>query len=57
MLRIKRSLRRPRRRPAKLHSDKENDAKHYRTECREQGVTPCVARRKIDSSERLGRYR
>ena len=43
---------RPRRRPAKLHADKAYD--HRR--CR-RGITPRIARRGIESSERLGRHR
>ena len=54
---ITRPLGRPRRRPAKLHADKAYDAKHCRTECRERSVTPRIARRKIESSQRLGRHR
>jgi IS5 family transposase len=54
---IKRPLGRPRRRPAKLHADKGYDAKHCRTECRERSVTPRIARRKIESSQHLGRHR
>ncbi len=54
---IKRPLGRPRRRPAKLHADKGYDAAHCRAECRERSVTPRIARRKIESSEKLGRHR
>ena len=54
---IKRPLGRPRRRPAKLHADKGYDAKHCRAECRERSVTPRIARRGIESSEKLGRHR
>jgi transposase len=54
---IKRPLGRPRRRPAKLHADKAYDAAHCRAECRERHVTPRIARRKIESSEKLGRHR
>jgi transposase len=54
---IKRPLSRPRRRPDKLHADKAYDAAHCRAECRARGVTPRIARRKIESSERLGRHR
>jgi IS5 family transposase len=54
---IKRPLGRPRRRPAKLHTDKGYDAAHCRTECRQRGVIPRIARRGIESSEKLGRYR
>ena len=54
---IKRPLGRPRRRPAKLHADKGYDAAHCRAECRERSIIPRIARRGIESSERLGRYR
>jgi transposase len=54
---IKRPLGRPRRRPAKLHTDKGYDAAHCRAECRERTVIPRIARRGIESSEHLGRYR
>jgi transposase len=54
---IKRPLGRPRRRPAKLHADKGYDAAHCRAECRARSIIPRIARRKIDSSEKLGRYR
>ena len=54
---IKRPLGRPRQRPDKLHGDKGYDAAHCRAECRQRGITPRIARRKIESSERLGRHR
>jgi transposase len=54
---IKRPLGRPRQRPAQLHADKSYDAAHCRAECRQRGITPRIARRKIESSERLGRHR
>jgi transposase len=54
---IKRPLGRPRKRPDKLHADKAYDAAHCRAACRQRGITPRIARRGIDSSERLGRYR
>jgi transposase len=54
---IKRPLGRPRRRPDKLHADKGYDAAHCRAACRARRVTPRLARRKIESSEKLGRYR
>jgi len=49
--------RRPRKRPAKLHADKANDSTDLRRSLRARGITPRIARRGIDSSERLGRYR
>jgi transposase len=54
---IKRPLGRPRKRPDKLDADKGYDAQHCREECRARGITPRIARRGIESSERLGRYR
>jgi transposase len=48
---------RPRRRPAKLHADKAYDDAALRRELRKRGIIPRIARRGVDSSERLGRYR
>jgi IS5 family transposase len=48
---------RPRKRPAKLHADKAYDSQPLRAELRRRGITPRIARRGIESSERLGRYR
>ncbi|MDE4915141.1 IS5 family transposase [Methylobacterium sp. 092160098-2] len=48
---------RPRYRPDKLHADKAYDARPRRHECRARGIVPRIARRGIESSERLGRYR
>lgn len=53
-----RSRRGPRRRrPAKLHADKGYDYSELRAYCRRLGITPRIARRGIESSERLGRWR
>ena len=53
-----RSRRGPRRRrPDKLHADKGYDADHLRAECRRRGIAPRIARRGIEASERLGRWR
>jgi transposase len=53
-----RSRRGPRRRkPVKLRADKGYDYEHLRAWLRERGITPRIARRGIDSSERLGRHR
>jgi transposase len=54
---IARPLGRPRRRPAKLDADKSYDARHCRAACRRRGITPRIARRGIESRERLGRHR
>ena len=48
---------RPRRRPDKLHADKAYDHHRCRAECRKRRVTPRIAGRRVDSSERLGRHR
>jgi IS5 family transposase len=48
---------RPRRRPKKLHADKAYDHQRCRAECRARSITPRIARRRVDSSERLGRHR
>ena len=48
---------RPRKRPRKLHADKADDSQPLRTELRQRGITPRIARRGIESSERLGRHR
>lgn len=50
-------LGRPRRRPDKLHADKAYDSAQFRHELRRRGIQPRIARRGIDSSERLGRFR
>ena len=48
---------RPRKRPAKLHADKAYDARSLRDSLRRRGITPRIARRGIESKERLGRVR
>ncbi len=48
---------RPRQRPTKLHADKGYDYSRCRRALRERGIIPRIARRGIDSSERLGRFR
>ena len=48
---------RPRKRPAKLHADKAYDSLELRRVLRARGITPRIARRGVDSSERLGRHR
>ena len=48
---------RPRRRPDKLHADKAYDHRRCRRECRSRGIRPRIARRGVESSQRLGRYR
>jgi IS5 family transposase len=48
---------RPRKRPTKLHADKAYDFPRCRNALRSRGIIPRIARRGIESSERLGRYR
>jgi transposase len=48
---------RPRKRPAKLHADKGYDHDRCRRACRARGIKPRIARRGVESSERLGRHR
>ncbi len=48
---------RPRKRPAKLHADKAFDFARCRRACRKRGIIPRIARRGVESSERLGRHR
>lgn len=48
---------RPRKRPLKLHADKGYDYARCRRALRSRGIIPRIARRGIESSERLGRYR
>jgi IS5 family transposase len=48
---------RPRRRPRKLHADKAYDHRRCREECRTRGIAPRIARRGIESSQRLGKHR
>jgi transposase len=53
-----RSRRGPRRRkPDKLHADKAYDSAEIRSWLRERGIVPRIARKGIESSERLGRFR
>ncbi|MEV5646491.1 transposase, partial [Streptomyces flaveolus] len=48
---------RRRRRPGKLHGDKGYDYNHLRRWLRGRGITPRIARKGTDSSQRLGRHR
>ena len=48
---------RPRKRPAKLHADKGYDFPEKRRALRKHGITPRIARRGVESSQRLGRHR
>ncbi|WP_244173589.1 IS5 family transposase [Streptomyces recifensis] len=46
-----------RRRPGRLHADKGYDYDRLRTWLRSRGITPRIARKGIESSQRLGRHR
>lgn len=48
---------RPRRRPGKAHADKGYDFRKCRAACWARGIVPRIARRGIESKDRLGRYR
>ena len=48
---------RPRKRPGKLHADKAYDFGRCRKALRKRGIKARIARRGIESSERLGRHR
>lgn len=48
---------RRRRKPAKLHADKGYDYAHLRRWFRERGITHRIARKGVESSQRLGRHR
>jgi len=47
----------PRKRPAKLHGDKAYDMERCRRACRVRRIIDRIARKGIESKERLGRYR
>ena len=48
---------RPRRRPEKLHADKGYDYARCRRFLRKRGIQARIARRGVESSEKLGRHR
>jgi transposase len=48
---------RPRKRPGKLHLDKGYDYPRCRRALRRRSITPRIARRGIEPSNRLGRHR
>ena len=54
---IKKPRGRPRKRPKKLHADKAYDFPRCRKALRKRGITPRIARRGIESGEKLGRHR
>ena len=48
---------RARRRPDKLHADKAYDNRRCRQACRRRGIAPRIARRGVETSQKLGRHR
>lgn len=48
---------RPRRRPERLHADKAYDQKSLRTAVQSRGIAVRIARKGVESSQRLGRHR
>ena len=48
---------RPRRRPDKLHADKGYDSARNRRALKKRGILSRIARRGVESSQKLGRYR
>jgi transposase len=48
---------RPRRRPDKLHADKAYDHRRCRNACRRRKIKPRIARRGLETSQKLGRHR
>jgi transposase len=55
--RIRRPWGAPRKRPAKLHADKAYDTRGCRRALHRRGICCRIARKGIESSERLGRHR
>jgi transposase len=55
--RIRRPWGAPRQRPAKLHADKAYDTRGCRRALHRRGIRCRIARKGIESSERLGRHR
>jgi hypothetical protein len=54
---IKKLPSRPCQRPTKLHADKGYDYRRCRAHLRQKDITSRIARRGVESSERLGKYR
>jgi DDE family transposase len=48
---------RPRQRPAKLHADKAYDIRALRAQVRRRGIVVRIARKDVESSQRLGQHR
>jgi transposase len=54
---VRRPRGRPRKRPDRLHADKAYDHRRCRKACRARRIVPRIARRGIDTREKLGRHR
>ena len=54
---VRQPIGRPRKRPIKLHGDKGYDYRSCRELLRRRNIIPRIARKGIESSTRLGRYR
>ena len=54
---VKGLLGHPRRRPHKLHADKGYDYRRCRAHLKKRGILSRIARRGVESSEKLGKYR
>ena len=54
---IKRPSGQHRKRPGKVHADKAYDAKRCRAALRQRHITPRIARKGVERSDRLGRHR
>jgi transposase len=54
---IRQCVGRPRKRPGKLHADKGYDYPRCRRACRKRRIVHRIARRGVESGERLGRHR
>jgi IS5 family transposase len=54
---IRQCVGRSRKRPDRLHADKGYDFQHCRCALRRRKIVPRIARRGIESSQRLGRHR
>jgi transposase len=54
---VRQPVGRPRKRPGKMHADKGYDYRSCRLLLQRRGIRARIARRGVDSSTRLGRYR
>lgn len=54
---IKRPTGRPRKRPDKLHADKGYESKKNKAALRRRGIAPRIARKGVESKQKLGRHR